>query len=201
MRRNENGFSLFELLIVVSMIAILTSIALPRFAAFTVQGHNATAAADCRNAAVAEKAFFANWGVYSSSAPGAAPGAGSILTTNANSTGQIPANSISPTAPVLTVPAPGFQIGVSQNAAIVINTSPSGESYVIGAKNAVGDRCFGMDSDTAAMHWVNGSVGMPLMSGAVPSSTPGYNDLAGVAGSSSCNGNPGGTGQVTWVAI
>jgi prepilin-type N-terminal cleavage/methylation domain-containing protein len=201
MLQNEKGISLIELLIVVAMVSILAAVAGPRLTEYTVQGYNAMAAADLRNAAAAEKAFFADWGVYASSAMVGASGAGSVLTSFTNSTGPIWAMSINGTAPRATIPNAGFSITVSQDTGVVINTSPGGGSFVIVAKNASGDRCFGADSDVKEVYWVNGISGLMLSSSAAPAATAGGNDFSGVISMVPCSGLPGGNGQMMWTVL
>jgi len=199
MFKHSNGFSLIELLVVVALLVVLAALAVPQVIAYGESSANAAAAADIRNASMAEKAFFADWGVYASSAPGAYPGVGMVMTNFANSTGQIWATGINGTAPSRTIPAPGFQISVSQNVGIVINTSVMGGSHTLVAKNTMGDRYFGMDSDSKVVYWTNGLLGYPLISTAAPVPIAGGDDFDGVSGAGSCLGYP--PGQITWVAL
>jgi type IV pilus assembly protein PilA len=206
--KNSKGFTLIELLIVVAIIAILAAIAIPQFSSYRVRGFNSSATADIRNGRTAEEAFFSDWQVYASSAgavvsPGAAgstPGAGIVMLSNYMTT--IAANSITATAPSA---ATQFSTGVSQGVRLVANTTAATAStYTLITKNDSGDRCFGVDSDTTAVYWVNGVIGSPLAAigaGIGPLATTAQTDFPGINGAAPCNGNPAGTGQLSWVTL
>jgi type IV pilus assembly protein PilA len=69
MSRTRNAFTLIELLIVVVIIGILASIAIPKFANTKQQAYLATLKADLRNLVEAEEAYFATNAVYTTSMP------------------------------------------------------------------------------------------------------------------------------------
>lgn len=58
------GFTLVELLVVVAIVGILASIAVPQYAAYRQRGFDARAQSDLRNAAIAQEAYFALNEVY-----------------------------------------------------------------------------------------------------------------------------------------
>ncbi|HEY7893564.1 MAG TPA: prepilin-type N-terminal cleavage/methylation domain-containing protein [Gemmatimonadaceae bacterium] len=64
-RSRASGFTLIELLIVVVIIGILASIAIPKFAATKGRAYTATMKSDLRNLATAEEAYYYTNDVYS----------------------------------------------------------------------------------------------------------------------------------------
>ena len=84
-RKDERGFTLIELMIVIAIIGILAAIAIPQFSAYRVRSYNAASNADLRNAATAQEAYFVDAQSYAA-AVGSLTGSSYGLFTSENVT-------------------------------------------------------------------------------------------------------------------
>ncbi len=64
MKKNQKAFTLIELLIVVSIIAILAAIGIPQYAQYRVKAYNSAAESDIRNFKTSMEAEKADRAVY-----------------------------------------------------------------------------------------------------------------------------------------
>ena len=67
-KKDEKGFTLIELMIVIAIIGILAAIAIPQFSAYRTRSYNASANADLRNLATAQEAYYVDKQTYAANA-------------------------------------------------------------------------------------------------------------------------------------
>lgn len=63
--KDEKGFTLIELIIVIIIIGVLATIAIPMFGGYRSKGFDSAAVSDLRNAALAQEAYYTDNDVYS----------------------------------------------------------------------------------------------------------------------------------------
>jgi type IV pilus assembly protein PilA len=71
--KNQKGFTLIELMIVIAIIGILAAIAIPQFSAYRKRSYNSAAQADLRNAATAQEAYFVDSQLYATAVANLVP--------------------------------------------------------------------------------------------------------------------------------
>ena len=64
--KDQSGFTLIELMIVIAIIGILAAIAIPQFSEYRKRSYNSSAVADLRNAGTAQEAYFVDESTYCS---------------------------------------------------------------------------------------------------------------------------------------
>jgi len=63
-KRDEKGFTLIELMIVIAIIGILAAIAIPQFNSYRKRAYNGSALSDVKNTATAEEAYYVDNQAY-----------------------------------------------------------------------------------------------------------------------------------------
>ncbi|MES0340738.1 MAG: prepilin-type N-terminal cleavage/methylation domain-containing protein [Candidatus Humimicrobiaceae bacterium] len=79
--KNQKGFTLIELMIVIVIIGILAAIAIPAFAAYQIKGYNASALSDLKNMQTSQVASSVDSGDYGTLALTTGAGAEVVLGT------------------------------------------------------------------------------------------------------------------------
>nr|WP_319490922.1 prepilin-type N-terminal cleavage/methylation domain-containing protein [uncultured Desulfobacter sp.] len=63
-QKNQKGFTLIELMIVIAIIGILAAIAIPQFSKYRAKSYNAASVSDAKNIKTELEGYYAEWDTY-----------------------------------------------------------------------------------------------------------------------------------------
>ena len=63
-QKNQKGFTLIELMIVIAIIGILAAIAIPQFSKYRAKSYNAASLSDSKNLKTDLEGYYAEWDEY-----------------------------------------------------------------------------------------------------------------------------------------
>jgi len=167
-KKEEKGFTLIELMIVVAIIGILAAIAIPQFASYRERAFNSAAISDLKSAQGAEELLFVDYQVYGSSVAasgdvGAA--AGTLLATGAT-------RYIATSVTTQEVP-----ITLSKNVLLVANMKATYDYATVTAKHTSGNKLYAAETDQGGTFFKVSAASTALTTGTSVAATAGTDAL------------------------
>ncbi len=179
LRKEQKGFTLIELMIVVAIIGILAAIAIPQFASYRMRSYNSSALSDVRNLNTSQATFFADWQRFAGTTITGAVALATVVGPSTVGSDGIAANDAAGTARFL-------DIGVGNGNQTLAVVDGTGAASNMACKHTMGNTTYAIDSDTAATYQDPSGVAGTVFAAAAA--------IAAVSGADEYNG------VGTWVA-
>ena len=140
---SEKGFTLLEILIVVALLGIIMTIAIPQFKSYRIKGYDSASLTDLRNLVMTEEMFFTEWSVFASTANGGLAGRGDLLGVGSHKDiifkGSLSGYPESD-ADIRFFVTSGVYVQVNSN-------NPDSQTFLCGAQHQLGKKIFVFDFD------------------------------------------------------
>ena len=145
-KRDEKGFTLIELMIVIAIIGILAAIAIPQFAAYRVRAYNASAESDLKALQTTFEVFFNDYDGYPNARAAAAATTPFQFTDGTNN----------------------VTFGASKSVWIAVGSHNSNQDYTAASKCTPGDKIYTLTSQRPTMNFIDDTKGDDLATTDLP---------------------------------